>query len=203
MTGLVLAGGRSRRFGSDKSRFILPGESRNMLQRTLALLGATPGVTRLAVSCRADQSDGVRASAPDVTIVEDIPHEISSPLYGVMAALEQLGGPLLVLSCDLPRLRADVLEALVRARNAAMETCSPQPSPLRTSFIHDNGRVETLISIYEGEALPFLKESLSAGRIGLFSAIPYERQRLIPCPDEDAFVNMNTVDDIQRNAQPR
>ena len=48
------------------------------------------------------------------------------------------------------------METLVRAREEFRGVSSHQPRPLRTAFIHDNGRVETLISIYEGDALPFL-----------------------------------------------
>lgn len=196
MTGLVLAGGRSVRFGSDKSRFVLPGESRDMLQRTLDMLASVQGVTRLAVSCRADQADGLRGRLPShVILIEDSPHEISSPFYGVLAALKALGGPLLALSCDLPLMRADVLALLVRTRGEVLEMLAPrQLPPLRTTFIHPDGRVETLASIYEPEALPLLEEARKAGRCGLFSAVPLDRQTLIPCPEEPLFLNMNTPD---------
>jgi len=200
MTGLVLTGGRSVRFGSDKSRFVLPGERQDMLLRTLDLLRSVPGVERLAVSCRADQAAGVRERIPSgVTVVEDAPHEISSPFFGVLAALSALRGPMLVLSCDLPRMRADLLSRLVEERRLALENLGPeQARPLRTSFIHADGRVETLVSVYEPEALPFLQQSLRAGSWGLFSSIPRLRQTLVPCPDEAAFINMNTVQDTRR-----
>ena len=200
MTGLVLAGGRSVRFGSDKSRFVLPGENRDMLLRTLALLGSVPGVDSLAVSCRADQAEGVRERLPDdVVVVVDEPHEISSPLFGVTAALAALKSPLLVLSCDLPRMRADLLSLLLETRRSTLERLAPKEErPLRTTFVHADSRVETLVSIYEPESLPFMEESLRSGNWGLFSAIPRLRQTLVPCPDEDAFINMNTVQDTRR-----
>ena len=196
MTGLVLAGGRSVRFGSDKSRFVLPGESRDMLRRTLEMLGSVAGVTRLAVACRSEQADDLRGRLPShVALITDGPHEISSPFYGVMAALRALDAPLLALSCDLPLMRADVLSLLVRTRSEVLEMLAPrQHTPLRTTFIHPDGRVETLVSIYEREALPFLEGTQSAGRRGLFSAIPLDRQTLIPCPEEPPFLNMNTPD---------
>ena len=200
MTGLVLAGGRSVRFGSDKSRFVLPGENRDMLLRTLSLLGSVPGVDSLAVSCRADQAEGVRERIPDdVVVVVDEPHEISSPLFGVTAALAALKSPLLVLSCDLPRMRADLLSLLLEARRSTLERLAPEEErPLRTTFIHSDSRVETLVSIYEPESLPFMEESLRSGNWGLFSAIPRTRQTLISCPDEGAFINMNCPADCKR-----
>lgn len=200
MTGLVLAGGRSVRFGSDKSRFVLPGENRDMLLRTLGLLGSVPGVSRLAVSCRADQAEGVRERLPDdVVVVVDEPHEISSPLFGVTAALAALKSPLLVLSCDLPSMRAYLLSLLLETRRSTLERLAPKEEcPLRTTFVHADSRVETLVSIYEPESLLFMEESLRSGNWGLFSAIPRLRQTLVPCPDEDAFINMNTVQDTRR-----
>ena len=206
MTGLVLTGGRSLRFGSDKSRFVLPGERQDMLLRTLDLLRSVPGVERLAVSCRADQAEGVKSRIPaDVTVVEDAPHEISSPFFGVMAALSALREPVLVLSCDLPRMRPDLLSQLVEARARERNAlASDQELPLRTTFIHADRRVETLVSIYEPEALPFMEDTLRSGNWGLFSAIPRTRQTLLPCPDEGAFINMNTPADTRRaQAVPR
>ena len=206
MTGLVLTGGRSVRFGSDKSRFVLPGEGQDMLLRSLALLRSVPGVDSLAVSCRADQAAGVRERIPaGVAVVEDAPHEISSPFFGVLAALAALREPLLVLSCDLPRMRADHLSLLAEERRRVLESLAPgEELPLRTTFIHADFRVETLASIYEPEALPFMEETLRSGNWGLFSAIPRTRQTLIPCPDEGAFINMNSPADCRRaQAVPR
>jgi len=171
-----------------------------MLLRSLALLRSVPGVERLAVSCRADQAEGVKSRIPaDVTVVEDAPHEISSPFFGVMAALSALREPVLVLSCDLPRMRPDLLSLLVEARARARNALAPgQALPLRTTFIHADRRVETLVSIYEPEALPFMEDTLRSGNWGLFSAIPRTRQTLLPCPDESAFINMNTPADTRR-----
>ena len=200
MTGLVLAGGRSVRFGSDKSRYVLPGEGQDMLLRTLTLLRSLPGVQKLAVSCRSDQMAGVKERIPgDVAVIEDAPHEISSPFFGVMAALTSLHCPVLVLSCDLPRMRADLLSRLAEERRSVLESLAPgEERPLRTAFVHADGRVETLVAIYEPEALPFMEESLSSGNWGLFSSIPRTRQTLLPCPDEGAFINMNSPADYKR-----
>ena len=200
MTGLVLTGGRSVRFGSDKSRFVLPGEGQDMLLRTLALLRSVPGVAGLAVSCRTDQAAGVRERIPaGVAVVEDAPHEISSPFFGVLAALATLRGPLLVLSCDLPRMRVDILTQLMEARRRVLKKlASSEEHPLRTAYVHTDGRVETLVSIYEAEALPFMEESLHSGNWGLFSSVPRTRQTLLLCPEEEAFINMNRPADYKK-----
>ena len=200
MIGLVLAGGRSARFGSDKSRYVLPGEGQDLLLRTLALLRSVTGIQGLAVSCRSDQMAGVKERIPaDVAVIDDAPHEISSPFFGVMAALAALRCPVLALSCDLPRMRADLLSLLMEERRRVLERLAPgEERPLRTAFVHADGRVETLVAIYEPEALPFMEESLRSGNWGLFSSVPRLRQTLLLCPDEAAFINMNSPADYKR-----
>ena len=76
--GLVLAGGRSRRFGSDKAAIEVGG--RSLLARTVDLL---QGVTdRVFVSVRADQvADELRSEFS--LIVDDEPH--FGPAGGLLA----------------------------------------------------------------------------------------------------------------------
>ena len=79
MTGLVLNGGCSVRFGSDKSRYALPGEGQDMLLRTPTLLRSVPEGQSLAVSCRSDQMAGVKERIPaNVSVIEGSPTEQSS-----------------------------------------------------------------------------------------------------------------------------
>ena len=204
LTGLILAGGRSRRFGSDKSRFELPDGRGDMLQRGLALLSALPRVSRVAVSCREDQAEAIARRLPQgVELLIDPQHESSSPLFGVTAALRRWPGPVLLLSCDLPLMEAGTLRQLCDARDMArrgMGLPAALLPPLRTSFVHADGTVETLVSICEAESLPFLEAALTAGRLGLYAAIPADRQHLIPVRDSLPFFNMNTPQDAQRAA---
>jgi len=254
LTGLFLAGGRSRRFGSDKSRLELPDGRGDMLQRGLDLLGELPGVGRVAVSCREDQAEEMaRRLPPGVELLSDPPHEGSSPLFGVTAALRRWPGPVLTLSCDLPLMTPALLRQLCEARDAAWAAVSPAASPansacparpsfpapvlsaispaaspaspacpapptaaaspaaaspspsapsllppLRTAFVHADGTVETLVSIYEAESLPHLEAALAAGCLGLYAAVPADRQLLLPVQDSLPFLNMNTPGDARR-----
>ena len=192
MTGLILAGGRSSRFGSDKALYSFPDQKGYALSHTLSLLNSLPGVSSTAVSCRPEQIPLLQKLVKARFIV-DHPQEQNkgpTPLRGIVAALEALEDSLLILPCDTPLMRADVMKALLEKResHATSET-------LRTVFIHETGIIEPLIAVYEKESLPFLKKALQEGHWSLYSVIPHARQILVPCPDETAFFNMNTPED--------
>ena len=208
MIGLVLAGGLSSRFGSDKSCAALPGEQ-DLLSRTVRLLAGLPGVERVAVSCRHGQAyamqerlsslcaSGLLEYVPDV--IEDSADGLPpTPLKGLTAALRLLGEALIVLPCDFPLLEPRHLGPLLEARNARKVEGLPL---LRTAYRHEDGRIDALAAVYETEALPFLEAALAGQRFSLYRAIPAESQVLVPCPDKDAFLNMNTQDDYALASQ--
>ena len=207
MIGLVLAGGLSSRFGSDKS-CAAPG-GQDMLSRTVRLLAALPGVTRVAVSCRHGQAEAMGrrlASLCASGILPELPEVIEdgadslppTPLKGLAAALRALQSPVIVLPCDFPLLEPRHLWPLLEARNARRMEGLPL---LRTACQHEDGRIDALAAVYETEALPFLEAALAEQRFSLYCAIPAEAQALTPCPDKDAFLNMNTQDDYALASQ--
>ena len=67
---------------------------------------------------------------------------------------------------------------------------------LRTSFIHPDGVIETLIAIYEAASLPMAEDALRSGRLGLYSLVPRERQLLVESDEHRAFWNRNTPQDM-------
>ena len=186
----------SSRFGSDKSAYVPLAGTEDLLRKELALLAQVPGIGLLAVSCRGDQAEAMKQRLPEGTeLVVDPPHEQASPIFGVLAAMRKWRQPMLVLSCDLPLMEPAVLNELCEARSAALERCA---SLLRTAFCHADGRVETLVSIWEPGSLEYIEKTVQAGRLGLYSAIPLERQMLVPVRDSRLFFNMNTPEDALR-----
>ncbi|MBR4424196.1 MAG: molybdenum cofactor guanylyltransferase [Mailhella sp.] len=195
VSAILLAGGRSSRFGSDKLRFVPPSCSCDMLQRSFSLLQGLPGVSRVAVSCREEQAGEIASRLPrGAAIVADQPHEQTFPIFGMAAALRKWPGTTLLLSCDLPLMERSVLSILLREHGRRRSGGAQRP--LRTAFRHADGRVETLVSVWEPESLPFIERSLAGGRYGLYAAIPPERQWLIPIVDPLPFFNLNTPQDV-------
>lgn len=195
MTGLVLAGGRSSRFGSDKSRAVLHGGTEDMLLWTVSLLASLPETERVTISCRPDQVQKLQSTG--IPLISDEASGDPTPLRGLVAALRATGDALLVLPCDLPLMRAEILSVLLRAREQCLNQ-NIMPGLLRTAFVHTDGHAEPLVAIYETSALPYLEEALCRGRFGVYGSLPAGSSLLVPCPDETAFLNMNTPEERER-----
>jgi molybdenum cofactor guanylyltransferase len=115
ITGIVLAGGRSSRFGSDKLDARVDG--RTLLE--LAVAGVAAVVSDVIV-VRAPGDDRPMPSARvPVRGVKD-PEPYGGPLVGLRAGLETATESIvLVVGGDMPSMRAPVLASLVRALLAA------------------------------------------------------------------------------------
>lgn len=115
VSGIVLAGGRSSRFGSDKLAADLEGMT--LLDRAVAGVAAVAAEVVVVVAPGAERT--VAAVDRPVRFVAD-PERHGGPLIGLLAGLEVVEQPLvLVVGGDMPDLRADVLRHLVRSLRAS------------------------------------------------------------------------------------
>jgi molybdopterin-guanine dinucleotide biosynthesis protein A len=149
VAGYVLAGGASSRFGSDKALAQLGGET--MLARMYGLLREL--TDRVSVVGSSAKYTGVEAQ-----IVPDRwPGE--GPLGGIITALEHTRASdlkvahCLVVSCDMPFLRAEWLQYLCGyAANSAAEIVVPRSTqglePLCACWRTDTA--DTLHALFEG-----------------------------------------------------
>ena len=147
LTGVVLAGGFSRRFGErDKALARLDGEP--LLARVVARLGRV--ADEIVVSCRTDQRDRFAAaladSRPPVRFAAD-PEPDRGPLYGFGAALDGTETERCALAtCDAPfldpRLLADLRDRLAGtdAAAAAVRTADGRRQP--TQAVYRTARAE-------------------------------------------------------------
>jgi molybdopterin-guanine dinucleotide biosynthesis protein A len=113
VSGIVLAGGASRRFGSDKLDATLDG--RRLLVRAIEAVGAAAGEVIVVVGPGDTRALPDRTGNVPVRRIED-PESYGGPLVGLLAGLEAAREPLaLVAGGDMPTLNADVLRLLTRA----------------------------------------------------------------------------------------
>ncbi|UKK85231.1 molybdenum cofactor guanylyltransferase [Sphingopyxis sp. BSN-002] len=138
IAGVVLAGGRSSRFGSDKAEVLYRG--RRLIDWSIAAL--EPHCEVLFVSGHAH---------PDHHGVSDRPEPGMGPLGGLAGAMQaaKAGGftHLLSLPCDTPEVRPDLLERLCRSDDGAYIAGCPVIGLWRTS---DGGALEDWLT--EGRA---------------------------------------------------
>lgn len=129
VTGVVLAGGRSRRFGeADKALAKLDGTA--LVGHVVRALAGV--VSRVVVNCRPDQREpfgaAIAEAGVDATVefaLDEEPDE--GPLAGLRTALAAVETPYAaVLACDMPLVTAETLATLcARARDTG-ETVVPR-----------------------------------------------------------------------------
>jgi molybdopterin-guanine dinucleotide biosynthesis protein A len=115
VTGIVLAGGRSARFGSDKLALELDG--RPLLHHAIAAVAAVAG--RIIVVTAPDAEPPLPAELANRIVVVHDPEPFGGPLVGLGAALAAVETPTaLVAGGDMPRMVALVLRRLAGAVGA-------------------------------------------------------------------------------------
>jgi molybdenum cofactor guanylyltransferase len=207
-TGVVLAGGRSRRMGRDKA--LLDFGGRPLIARALSILHEA-GLPATIAAARPD----LGSFAPVVEDQVSGEGEISrGPLAGVCAALASSAAPHAVfLSVDLPLVPASLLAYLLR--HARITASGVTVASL-------NGRAQTFPAVIDRSLLPALEMELAAGRLGCLTAFEAaaarERRRFCAVPVEYLvqsgqvahpqglpaahwFLNVNTPADLERAAR--
>lgn len=166
LTGVLLVGGRSTRFGSPKAQAVFGGET--LAERAWRLLGDACD-ERLAV--------GSAGGLPFETL--DDAREDAGPLGGIVAALRAATHDVcVVVPVDMPLLDAVALHALGGAcRDAAVAQEGPLPGA------------------YARSALPVLEDALARGELRLRDVLARLDVSTIAL-DREMLRNVNTPADL-------
>jgi molybdopterin-guanine dinucleotide biosynthesis protein A len=168
LTGILLVGGASRRFGSPKALARLDGET--LAERAWRLLGELCD-ERIAVG----RSPGLPFPTVDDAVAGAGP--VAGIVTGLRAAAHDVA---VVVPVDMPLLTLRVLRTLAEAcRDAAV----PQSGPLPGA--------------YARSALPVLEDALARGELRLRDVVARLDVAVVPI-DENVLVNVNVPDDLAR-----
>lgn len=185
LLGVALAGGQSRRMGRDKAAILLPN-GKSWLAHSFELLQSVCGKAIVVTSPEMPR--------PGFPCIHDWPGP-DGPARGVAAGLEyahNLGmDGILVLPCDVPRMKAEILED-IRARHLAADKY------LTAHVNATTGRIEMLAAAYSVAFLPILARGLKAGIPSLFQLMPPEERQIVAYGKDMAgiFQNCNMPEDI-------
>lgn len=194
IAALVLAGGRSRRFGAEKAMALLEGEP--LVAHAVARLAAQG--FRVAVNAPAGSGAATWAANHDLPVLWDNPADPVGPLAGLKAGLlwaQALGaGVLATTPCDTPFLPATLevtLAQALAASNAAATARSPSGlQPLCTVW-----RTEAVLRVVEAH--------FACGHHPAVHDLLAELGGLEVVFDNDTpFANLNRPEDAQRTVRP-
>jgi molybdopterin-guanine dinucleotide biosynthesis protein A len=148
LAGVVLAGGESRRFGSDKAGAFFDG--RTVFDR---VLNAVSKVCSPVLVVAPTGRELPATASPHEHVADTHPGE--GPLPALLAAFERLrDGTAFVTSCDAPLLTSAAIEALGRNLDAGVGA--------RAVILE--GRVQPLMAVYAVECVaPVLREMVAGG----------------------------------------
>lgn len=188
--GVVLAGGRSVRFGGEKASALLNGKP--LLMWAAERLQSV--CTAVAVNVRPGTEAETLAQAAGLAVLHDAPGDAAGPLAGVRVGLEwaaRLGARALAVSpCDAPLLPDDLYLRLAAAarEGAALAETGDGPQPLCAWW--PVSALGTLAAALAGGAHPAtwrMLESIGAVRVRF--------------EDAAAFANLNTRAELALVAQ--
>jgi molybdopterin-guanine dinucleotide biosynthesis protein A len=181
VTGYVLAGGQSRRFGEDKALYEI--DRGPLIQRSIDCLSIC--CTSVSIIAK----DPAKYRSLEVPVLEDV-HPQQMPHVGVLTGLEAAETRWSVfLACDMPSMTVDVLETLWGAR----ESSEGQP-PQAVVPVTDHGP-QPLAAFYSTDALPALRQAIDEER-SMKDWLSDLRVRTLRFEDEAPFRNVNRKEDL-------
>lgn len=180
--GLVLAGGKSRRMGSDKALLLQNG--RSQLDRTVALLDNHVG--KVFVSSRPDQADDP-TRAKFEQIVDR--YQDMGPIAGILSAMDANSSvSWLVIACDLPNVDSVTISYL-------LDNVSMQHHATAYRSSHDD-LPEPLCAVYRPDSRQVIESFVEQGMICPRKMLIKSATCLLAQPNPDALHNVNSPADL-------
>jgi molybdopterin-guanine dinucleotide biosynthesis protein A len=199
---IILAGGLSRRMGTDKRRLRLWGDGGPMLLEHAVIRAA-----RISDDIVVALNDPEAWSGLPARLVRD-EVEQSGPLAGLAAGLAVCRHEYaLTLACDLPLVQDALIDALL---------AYPRPYDALAPIRPDGGAraprnpqaAEPLLAIYRRTCLAAIRDCLQRGARALVALLELVDVRYLPPdiwrrfdPHGASFININSPDDAERVRQ--
>lgn len=187
MTGVLLAGGKSRRMGEDK-RYLVVGEE-TLLERGLDVVRSVFQEVLVVIA---------QDSAPlsiDAKVVRDLVPE-SGSLGGLYTGLMQAATPwIFVVACDMPFLNQAVI-AQFTSRKANADIVMAKLA----------ARLHPMHALYGKRCLPVLEQMIRARQLKIQELVSHASLRvqyvteidlLTTDPSGRSFLNVNTQADLE------
>lgn len=180
ITGIILAGGKSSRMGTDKGFLVLNGKS--FMQRSIEAL--KPLVSEIIIV-----SDNPDYDVFGFKRVTDVIKN-AGPVAGICSGLQASSSNYnLILSCDIPLVNTEILEKLIEAIDGDSQIIQ----------VESQGKSMPLIALYKKEVAVIFNTFLEQDERRLRIAIKGCTYKNIVLEDNQAYctLNVNTQDELK------
>jgi molybdenum cofactor guanylyltransferase len=167
LTAIILAGGQSRRMGTDKA--LVPYLGKPLIQYSIDLaLSFTEYIT---ISSNSDEISGF-----GFPVVKDI-YPLKAPIAGIHAGLMASKTDWnLVLTCDMPNVSVHLINYLLSMLEEGAELVLPG----------HHGYAEPLCGFYHRNLIPFIESNFMKNKLSPLDLLALNTHRIIPI--EGVFV---------------
>ena len=190
LTGAILAGGHSSRFGSNKALFAPNGET--LISKAAGLLRS---VAR-EVLVSASQTNAGDYDFLGLEIVVD-QHPDSGPMGGLETLLQRCTTPwLLVLTCDMPFVDKDTLIRMISSLTGEPDNALYQRDrPHALAWQRCDGSISPFPLLIERSALPKIQSRMRTGSLSMKGLLSELDTYYIMSPYNRLLSNINRPED--------
>ncbi|AFY33446.1 molybdenum cofactor guanylyltransferase [Calothrix sp. PCC 7507] len=223
LTTIILAGGKSSRMGRDKA--LIPIQGVPLLQRVCSIAEAVTDKVYVVTPWPERYQHLI---LPRCQFIQEIPFSPSSPpsqgpLVGFAQGLAKVQTEwVLLLACDLPKLRVEVLREWIAGLDSVEEEAIPSlllsetlrvacfpvgvreaPPTARKDAIaalaHNTKGWEPLCGFYRQRCLPQLLEFINQGGRSFQQWLKQHPVQVLPLLEPEMLFNCNTPEDLAMN----
>ena len=180
LSGIILAGGKSSRMGSDKA--LLLYKNKTFLEHVVCAI--KPLVDDILII-----SNNIEHQVDDCTTIPDLILN-SGPIAGIYTGLKNTNTENnLVLSCDIPLVQTSILELIIK---------NNEPDKDVIQIIDDQNSMP-LIALYKKRIADFFLSELKTGERRLVKSInKLNKKNIYVTKDQHNYlININTVADLK------
>ena len=184
VTGYILAGGDSKRFGEDKSLFEYEGMS--LIKRMLNLLSPLVFSTKIVTkSGREFNGLGVKILYDDL--------DVQTPLAGILRGLEDTDGWGMFLACDLPNMKPEIISRLLNSLNDSYE----KEGIMAIVAASADKELQPLVACYHKAGMAAIKNSIEKNQ-SMKRWLSDSKIKIVTFEEEEPFININRKEDLSK-----
>ncbi len=178
MECFILAGGKSKRFGADKLLYEINGKK--VIERVVK--EAKKVCKKVYIVAKNEK----KFSSLNLPVIKD-KFEESASVVGLYTALKNCKDKCLILSGDVPLIKAEILRLLI-------ENYEPPITLIKTEKVH------TLIGVYSNEVLEELEKYIENKNFKIFEFVKKVGFKEVEIPREMWYtaLNLNTKEDLKK-----